>query len=262
MRKMLARTVKAAAGAALVAVVGGPAPASADKVIEAQTVWRFDAMSYTIDQGEPLTFSNRDELSPGDHNVTASDTGPDGKPLFASATISKGQDAPVEGARQLKTGSYDFICTIHPFMQATLMVTDKGAPLPPPGGGPPPPSSPPPPPPPSGDTRAPAVRVALRRASLRRAVRRRRFRAVVTADEPATLQLRLTARVRGRVLTVGTASGRVATANGRASVTVRVRRSALRGLRRARRLRLTLAVEARDAAGNVGTATARRTVRR
>jgi plastocyanin len=260
---MPSRIVKAAVGAALIALAGPPATASADKVIEAQTVWRFDAMSYTIDQGEMLTFSNRDEVSPGDHNVTASDTGPDGRPLFASETIPKDQDAPVEGARRLKTGSYDFICTVHPFMQATLMVTDKGAPLPPPGSEPPPPSPPPPPPaPPSSDTRAPAVSVVLRRTSLRRAIKRRRFRAVVTADEAATLQLRLTARVGGRTLDVGTASGSITSANGRARITVRVRRSARRALRRARRARLTLAVEARDAAGNVGTATTRRTLRR
>src|SRR3954465_3884334 len=103
-------------------------PAAAEKVVEAQTTWHFDAMTYTIDQGESLVFHNRDASSPGPHNVTASDAGPDGKPLFASKTIANGEDAPVTGATQLKTGSYAFMCTVHPFMQATLNVSDQGTP--------------------------------------------------------------------------------------------------------------------------------------
>src|SRR3954453_3820977 len=87
------------------------APAAAEKVVEAQTTWHFDAMTYTIDQGESLVFHNRDASSPGPHNVTASDKGAHGKPLFASETIVNGKDAPVTGATQLKTGSYPFICT-------------------------------------------------------------------------------------------------------------------------------------------------------
>jgi plastocyanin len=273
---MLSRIARAGIGAALVAAAL-PAVASADEVIEAQTVWRFDASSYTIDQGEPLLFRNADAASPGPHNVVADDKGPDGKPLFASKTIENGEEAPVDGARRLTTGSYGFICTVHPFMQATLVVTDKGTPQPAPGGGPPPSSgsgsggSPPPSggaPPPSGpapspapaaagDTRAPALRVALRGRSLRS----RRLSAAVTSDEASAVRMRLTARVRGRTVTVATATTRVQPGRP-AAVRLRAGRSALRALRGVRRVALTLAVEARDAAGNVGTATARRTLRR
>src|SRR3954469_6572001 len=136
---LMRSTLGAAACAAAVALVI-PATSYADKTVTAETVWRFAASEYTIDQGEKLTFKNTDAVSPGKHNVTSNAKNGD-KPLFASETIPNGQEANVDGAQQLKTGSYDFICTVHPFMQATLKVTDKGTPLPPPGS---PPSSPPP----------------------------------------------------------------------------------------------------------------------
>ena len=272
---MLYRMLRAVAGVTLLACAM-PASATADKVIEAQTVWRFDAMSYTMDQGEPLLFRNRDAVSPGPHNVVANDEGADGKPLFASKTIPNGQEAPVEGARRLKTGEYGFICTVHPFMEATLEVTDKGSPLPPPGSGSPPPSSSPPSsspapasggsPPPSGppsppagqsDTRAPAVAASIVKTPFRRALLRRRFFVTVTADEAAALRVRLTARIGKRILDVGTAA--TTAAPGRpARLAIRASRAAIRALRRARRAAFTLAVEARDGSGNVGTATARR----
>src|SRR3954451_11393653 len=97
----------------LVASLGAAAPpAAAEKVIEAQTTWHFDAMTYTIDQGEALVFHNRDTTSPGPHTVAAADNGPDGKPLFVSKTINNGEDAAVVGATRLKTGSYSFLCTV------------------------------------------------------------------------------------------------------------------------------------------------------
>jgi hypothetical protein len=94
-----------------------------------------------------------------------------------------------------------------------------------------------------------------------RSLRARRFSAAVTSDEAATLRMRLTARVRGRTITVATATARVSEAGRQTAVRLRAGRAALRALRRVRRAALTLAVEARDAAGNVGTATARRTLR-
>ena len=117
-----------AAVCAAAALLALPAPAAAEQVIEAQTVWRFDALDYAIDQGEPVLFRNSDPLSPGEHDVTSNDEGPDGKPLFVSETIPAGQEAPVVGAAQLKTGSYGFYCSVHPFMVATLEVTGQGTP--------------------------------------------------------------------------------------------------------------------------------------
>src|SRR4051812_15705721 len=144
---------------AAAALLAGPASARADKTVEALTVWRFDASTYQIDQGEKVVFKNSDAVSPGKHNVTATASGPDGKPLFASATIGNGEQAPVVGADRLKTGEYDFICTIHPFMQATLKVSANGTPA---GSEAP---SPAPSPAQPADTTAPRLSAALRNAS-------------------------------------------------------------------------------------------------
>lgn len=80
----------------------------------------------TIAQGESLTFYNGDSDR---HNVTAASMGADGNPLFASATIGTGESAVVAGTRYLTTGTYGFNCTLHPFMQGTLVVSSAGAPL-------------------------------------------------------------------------------------------------------------------------------------
>ena len=228
-------------------LLAAPAAGHGDVTIEAQTVWRFDAMSYELAEGGLAAFHNEDAVSPGPHDVTATDTGPDGRPLFSTPQIRAGQEAPVDGAAALPAGSYDFYCTVHPFMGATLVVTPRpGAPAP----APPPPSS--------DDTRAPALTAELRGGSLRS----RAFAVAVRADEAASVRLRLVARIRRRNVLVGTAEGSVARAGAEAVFTIRARGAARRALRRARRARLIAGVEGRDAAGNVGAATARRTLRR
>jgi plastocyanin len=229
------------------AVLGAPAPALAEKVVEAQTVWRFDASEYMLDQGEVLTFKNADTASPGPHNVTATDKGPDGKPLFASETIGNGKQAPVGGAQQLAAGSYDFICTVHPFMAATLVVSDRGAP-----------STAPPPAAPPADTTAPKVRSSLARSSLRTALRRGHLVAVLASDERVTLRLALVARLHGRTVTLGRAD-----AAGRSlHVAIRLSPAGRRALRGLKRATVTLLVEARDDAGNLTAKKASRTLRR
>ena len=196
MRRLLAPALVLVA-----ASLAAPPAAHADKVIEAQPVWRFDAASYTIDQGERLTFRNTDTPSPGPHDVTAAAPAPEGGPLFRSATIPAGQEAFVEGSQYLTTGSYDFFCSIHTFMTATLVVTDQGTPAPRPApAAPPEPAAPP-----AADTRRPSLRVSLQRAT----VRARRFTAMVTSNEAVSLHLVLTARVRGRTVSVGQATARL-----------------------------------------------------
>src|SRR6266550_5127651 len=113
---------------ALLALAPG---ALADKQVQAQPTDRF-AGDVTMDQGENLTFLNSDVTT---HNVTATDIGPDGKPLFASPDTSAGQTTKVDGAQYLTSGSYKFQCTIHPFMTGTLTVTSNGTPQPRPGAG-------------------------------------------------------------------------------------------------------------------------------
>jgi plastocyanin len=242
--------------------LAAPATARADEEIRAATVWRFEALTYTIDQGEPLSFLNVDAASPGPHNVTASDAGADGKPLFASKTVAHGEGSPVEGARQLKTGSYDFICTVHPFMQATLMVTASGTPAPPPGQPAPSPAPQPAPSQPPADAQAPRLKAAIAAGSLRTLTRTRRLKVTVISDERAALKLRLTARIGSRTVSVATAAGDSAAAGDTATFVLKPSKAALKALRGRRTANLTLAVEARDGAGNVGTTLARRTLRR
>jgi plastocyanin len=85
----------------------------------------FTQPSYTSDQGDLVQL----QVTGSTHNATATTNGPDGGPLFKSATITGGT-TPVNGTQFLGPGSYSFICTIHPStMQATLVKQAVGAPL-------------------------------------------------------------------------------------------------------------------------------------
>jgi plastocyanin len=86
---------------------------------------QFDAASYAHDGGTVAQLT----VTGSNHNATASANGPDGKALFRSNTITGGT-TPVNGTQYLSAGSYPFICTIHPNMQATLNVTGSGLPRP------------------------------------------------------------------------------------------------------------------------------------
>jgi len=95
--------------------------------ITARPVNMFGSSVTTIDQGEKVTFQNADISG---HDVTSNQTGDDGAPLFRSALVSPGTSGPVEGTEYLTTGTYDFYCSIHPGMEATLEVTSAGTPVP------------------------------------------------------------------------------------------------------------------------------------
>jgi plastocyanin len=69
--------------------------------------------------GGTLSFTNLDVVQ---HDVTATDKGPDGRPLFQSKLIGLGESAPVNGVEKLKAGSYSFYCSIHPGMKGTLAI--------------------------------------------------------------------------------------------------------------------------------------------
>jgi plastocyanin len=226
---------------ALVALGPAAAAAQADEEVTAVPFNRFSPASVTIDQGELLTFRNTDAAS---HNVTARQRGSDGRALFASRTITNGRRAEVDGVRFLTTGSYAFLCTIHPTMTGTLNVSSAGTPLPRP----------------APDTRAPALSVAVRRTTLARAARSGRLTVNVGLDEAARLTLRATARVRGRRVSLGRRAG-VRLGEGRGHVAIRLSRRARQTLSRARRALVTVEVRAVDEAGNAATDRARRTLR-
>lgn len=95
-------------------------PASADRTFRAELHDRFEASSVTIAQGERLTFENSDTDT---HNLTAERPGSDGRPLFSTPDVTPMHSHDVEGVTALSPGSYKFECTIHPFMEGTLVVT-------------------------------------------------------------------------------------------------------------------------------------------
>lgn len=72
-----------------------------------------------VTTGSTVEFANLDTV---DHNVTAFESGPDGRRLFRSATISLGETATVEGVGELTAGQYGFYCTLHPGMTGELIV--------------------------------------------------------------------------------------------------------------------------------------------
>lgn len=152
MSLMRGRSLAALAAAlALTATFAVPA-ALADSQVVANSSSAFSTPAVTIDQGQKVTFQNLDLRAK--HNVTSTAKGDDGKPLFSSDTIGTGAVAPVEGTQYLTTGSYGFLCSIHPNMTGTVTVTAAGTPVPRPGSGPspPPPSGGPGAPPPPGGT--------------------------------------------------------------------------------------------------------------
>jgi plastocyanin len=116
----------AGAACACALVAAGAAWAAPDTILAVNSI-DFDSDNYNQDQGERPTFQNNDAGIP--HNVTATDKGPDGKPLFRSATITGVAAATLNGTQYADPGAYDFICTIHPSMQAKLHVSGMGTPV-------------------------------------------------------------------------------------------------------------------------------------
>lgn len=81
----------------------------------------YSMASYSHDSGTVATFTWVGGTS--HHNVTATGRGPDGQPLFHSATIGSGT-TDVNGTQYLPDGTYHFICTIHgPSMSSDLVVS-------------------------------------------------------------------------------------------------------------------------------------------
>ena len=111
-------------GALVAALMGAVTPSAlALERIDATFLAEYSADSYTIDQGEIVTFGNRDKFLA--HGVVSDTSG-----LFSAPVIGAGQARLLRGAPFLTAGSYPFHCPIHPGMTSALNVTAGGAPLP------------------------------------------------------------------------------------------------------------------------------------
>jgi plastocyanin len=210
------------------------APALADQQILAAPVNRFVTTAVTIAPGERLTFTSQDPIAP--HDVTARDNGPDGKPIFASATIGGGDTAPVVGSDKLGPGTYAFYCTIHPTqMNGTLTVSgDAVAP----------------------DTTAPTLAARVDSVSLRALEQRKAMLLTLTSSEPVT------ASVTVRAFDTTLAKRTVSLAEGATAVAVKLTSAGLRGIRKRSRVNIKVSISALDGAGNTGGGSGKRTLRR
>ncbi len=102
--------------------MAGQAFGASETITTTTSCCAYSKSTFSIDPGTVATFEN---LDPGiaPHDVVATTNGTNGKPRFASATITAGQ-APVTGTETLNPGSYGFFCTIHPTqMTGNLVVT-------------------------------------------------------------------------------------------------------------------------------------------
>jgi plastocyanin len=239
------RTKRAALAAVGVGLVW-PAVAWADKVITADPSNRYGTPEITMDQGEKLTFRNNDIAG---HDVTANTKGPDGKPLFSTPIINRGESAFVEGSQYLTTGHYQFLCTLHTNMKGTVHVTGNGTPQPRPGAAPAPGA--PAPGAAAADKQAPELELAIMSRAMRAVRRSRRLRLRVSLNEGGHVRLRAVARPRAGAKIVTFATGTVhMTSAGTRNVQLRLTRRGRRALTRNRRLAVVVIGKATDNAGN------------
>jgi len=228
------RPLRVAAPAALALALLVAVPAQADQQIVAAPVDRYVTTDLTIAPGERLSFASQDPLVM--HNVTATDNGADGRPIFASATIGGGDTAPVVGADALAPGTYGFYCTIHPKqMMGTLTVSGDAV---------------------AADTTAPTLSARVDSSSLRKLEQTKSLLATITASETVT------ARITVRAFDTTLASRTISLAPGATAVVLKLTAAGLRGIRKRSKVNVKVTMSAQDGAGNTGTGSGKRTLKR
>jgi plastocyanin len=228
-------SVRKAAAAALLLTLAVAVPAWADETITAHTPNQFGSPVTTIDQGEKVTLQNFDIAG---HDAVATDKGPDGKRLFGSDLVAPGESGPVRGTEYLTTGSYPFICTIHPGMGATLEVTSEGTP--------------------AARPTAPEVQVKIVSKDLQTVVRDGKLRLRVTSTK-ASVTVAARAKAGKKTFALGSRTVRFRAQGGR-GVTLALSDSARKALRGRASAKVTATAIARNS-GQSSKATATRTLR-
>ena len=115
------------------------APAKAARATVTTAGFSYVPPAVAINVGDGLDLTNVD-IAP--HDLVSVERDPNGHRLFASPVIGRGVTAAVDGVEELPAGTYEFTCTLHPWMLGALTV-EGSLPLPsvePPGfsvaGGP------------------------------------------------------------------------------------------------------------------------------
>ena len=105
----------------------GASMAYAD-ITTSDTCCTYTQDSFTQAAGVTNTFVNPASVDTF-HNVTAVDSGPDGKALFESGTEAAGGSSPINGTQYLAAGTYSFYCTIHTTAMSSQLVVEPGTPV-------------------------------------------------------------------------------------------------------------------------------------
>jgi plastocyanin len=216
--------------------------ALADATIYAGPPNQFFQGDVTIAQGEAVTFQNMDTVP---HDVTAQGKGADGKPLFQSAQVGTGQSAPVEGVQYLTSGSYPYICSIHPFMKGTITVSSSGTPKPKPGGGGGGSGGAPQPAGGSQSDAAPEVSVRVLDTKRSKVRKRRSLQFSVTTNEPISISI---VAKKGNA-TIAKGSAKLTKAATR-KLSIKLTKAGLRAAKGKRPVSFTFVTDARDSGGN------------
>lgn len=227
----------AIAAAVLAACLVFAAQALAGEITTTPTGDRFSSSTFTIDQGEATIFRNTDLTF--SHNVVANAT-EGGKPLFESEIIDAGKSGPVRGTEFLVTGSYPFRCTLHPGMDATLVVTSAGTPQPKPGT--------------PGDTTPATGKVAIADSTVRAVRKRNALKVRATTSEAS--KFAFTAKSGPKTIAKGAAN-----VTDPKTVSLRLTSAGRRLVSRAGRLKVKVTARITDAAGNASHASASRILR-
>ena len=230
------------AGVVTIGMLALAPAARADETVYAVPVDRYSSDVITIDQGEALIFRN---LDLNRHDFVAKQQA-GGKPLFSTPLLSTGGEAVVQGAQQLKGGSYPFFCTIHNYMTGTLTVTGAGDPTPPP---------------PAGDTSPPSVSIRVLDSSVSKVRGNGKLRVEVTVDEGANASLSASMKSGKKTVTIAKGSRGFPRA-GKATVAMTLTKAGQSALRGKKSAVVTVSGSARDASGNTGRGSGKRTLKR
>jgi len=122
------RLVLAALAAVALLVAGGGIAWGADSIGTAPATNQFDKPVYNMAAGENPVLTN-DTIGTS-HDVTSFERGPDGAPLFRSATIGTGKTAVVRGTQYLPPGDYHFLCSVHGSGMDAMLHVGPGAAVP------------------------------------------------------------------------------------------------------------------------------------